>query len=350
MRTLSGGSTCLGRRRWMVRPAASSARSSSAIWAPPSTSGRRPIPSAIDRRLRLMAIAAPGSSPPSPTASSWRSVDGPPHRLLCRCRHRLRDPHPCHRTGPALVPALLAIVDVVLAVASWADLRTRTRGRPDRPRTVAAVPATCRPVRSSRLTSTRSAATDGVFLAPSESDAVRCRGGDHARLTAHLPDGRSRQVRSSCVRAARIDSLWVLVSGRLAFGAKASSSTKSASRAAHRRDLVAPRHSPHRDRRRGRAERAAPRRRRPALLPAIRPSPCTSPLGSPSGCRSSPSMSPTYPPVRARPRDLDGVRGLQSVPTVRSASTAVWALDAIRIPTRGLTSEERRGGVVVAVR
>ena len=31
------------------------------------------------------------------------------------------------------VPAALAIVYVVLAVASWADKRTRTRGRADRP-------------------------------------------------------------------------------------------------------------------------------------------------------------------------------------------------------------------------
>ncbi len=30
------------------------------------------------------------------------------------------------------VPAALAIVYVVLAVASWADKRTRSRGRPDR--------------------------------------------------------------------------------------------------------------------------------------------------------------------------------------------------------------------------
>ena len=32
------------------------------------------------------------------------------------------------------VPAMLAIVYVVLAIASWADKRTRSRGRPDRPR------------------------------------------------------------------------------------------------------------------------------------------------------------------------------------------------------------------------
>ena len=31
------------------------------------------------------------------------------------------------------VPAVLAIVYLLLAVASWADHRTRTRGRPDRP-------------------------------------------------------------------------------------------------------------------------------------------------------------------------------------------------------------------------
>ena len=31
------------------------------------------------------------------------------------------------------VPAVLAIVYVVLAIASWADKRTRTRGHPDRP-------------------------------------------------------------------------------------------------------------------------------------------------------------------------------------------------------------------------
>ena len=31
------------------------------------------------------------------------------------------------------VPAVLAILYVVLAIASWADKRTRTRGRPDRP-------------------------------------------------------------------------------------------------------------------------------------------------------------------------------------------------------------------------
>ena len=43
------------------------------------------------------------------------------------------------------VPVMLAVVYVVLAVASWADKRTRSRGRPDRPSPGSVLPATSRP-------------------------------------------------------------------------------------------------------------------------------------------------------------------------------------------------------------
>ena len=39
------------------------------------------------------------------------------------------------------VPAALAILYLILAVASWADKRTRTRGRPDRPSPGSVLPA-----------------------------------------------------------------------------------------------------------------------------------------------------------------------------------------------------------------